>query len=106
MASKVTFKKQPRLTGRMGVGHPYQIVDCKIKKQTFGVLDAPTWQTKDHKWAVRIMIIKPEPDDNPNCNWKWITFRERHDNEESARAWIQENIDAIRQKYTLRFTDK
>ena len=106
MATKVTFKKQPKETGLGAVGHPYQDIDCKIKKRKFGYISAPTWRTKDHKWVVRVMVMKTEPDDNPNCAWRWVEFANRFDDDEKAKAWLQENIDEIQQKYTLRFVEE
>lgn len=103
MATKFTFKKHPALTGLAAVGHSKQSIDCKIKKKVFGTIDAPTWRTKDRKWSIRIMIEKDQPDDNPNCAWKWISYKRRFDEPEEAKQWLQDNIDAIRQKYTLRF---
>lgn len=104
MATKVTFKQHPALTGLAAVGHSKRSIDCKIKKQTFGTIDAPTWQTKDNKWSIRIMIKKDQPDDNPNCDWRWIGFRARFDEPEQAKQWLQDNIESIQKKYTLRFT--
>lgn len=105
MATKVTFKKHPALTGLAAVGHTQQSIDCKIKKKMFGTIDAPTWQTKDRKWSVRIMIMKTEPDGNPNCDWKWIACKFRFDDAEQAKQWLQSNIETIQQRYTLRFCE-
>lgn len=102
---KVTFKKHPKETGLASVGNPYQSVDCKINKKTFGLICAPTWQTKGNKWSIQIMVIKTEPDNNPNCNWKWINFKATFDSPELAREWLQSNIENILNKYTLRFSE-
>lgn len=101
----VTFKKQTALSGLAAVGNPYSDVDCKLRKKVFGAIGAPNWQTKDNCWTIRIVIEKPEPDDNPNCSWKWIRFAKRFVDEAEARVWLLQNIDAIQEKYTLHFLD-
>lgn len=101
----ITFKKQPKEKGLASVGSPNQSIDCKINKKTFGMICAPNWQTKDNKWSVGIMIIKPAVDNNPNCNWKWIHFTKSFDEPEQAKIWLQENIDKITAKYKLRFSE-
>ena len=99
----ITFKKHPRNTGLYAVGHPYQNVDIKINKKCFGIIYAPNWQTEDRKWTIGIMIVETELDDNPNCTWKWIYFKQKFDEESHARQWIQEHIDKIMKRYDLRF---
>jgi len=105
--TKVTFKKHPEMTGRAGIGYPYQNVDVKIKKKKFGEISAPTWQTEDNRWSISVMVVKKQIDEdgNTNCPWKWIHFKQRFVKEEHAREWIQEYIDEIIKKYVLQFED-
>lgn len=102
--TKVTFKKEPKETGLAAVGRPYQASYCKIKGKGFGTLDPPSIRGA-HVWTVRVMIMKPEPDGNPNCDWKWLTFKRTHNSDEQARVWLQENIDRIQEIHTLRFAE-
>ena len=96
---KVTFKKEPKETGLMSISFPNQSVNLKIKGKTFGMINAPTWQTEDNRWSISIMVT------GLNNEWKWVNFKQRFLNEQYAREWIQEYIDAIMKKYTLRFED-
>jgi len=101
----ITFKKHPAQTGLSGVGYPYQSVDIKIKKKRFGIINAPNWQTEGNVWKIMIAIKKPEPDDNPNCDWKWITFKKDFEDETQARTYIQESIVGIMKKFELHYFD-
>lgn len=103
---KVTFKKEPRMPGLMGVGFPYQSVNIKINKKAVGVIHAPNWQSKDSLWGVSFSVMKAEPDDNPNCNWKWIHLKKRFADEETARGWVKSNIEEVAGKYTFYYMDE
>lgn len=104
MATKVTFKKQPKPKGLAAAGYSERSIDCMINRKTFGTIAAPTWQDSENKWSVSATIVKPAPDNNPNCEWKWIRFKLKHDTAEAAKEWLQNNIDLIRTKYTLWLT--
>ena len=97
----LSFKKQARETGLRSVGNPVPSVDIKINKKVIGYLSAPTWQTKDNKWGINFSVVKPEPDENPNCKWKWIAVKTRFETENEAREFVKENIEAISKRYTL-----
>lgn len=105
---RVTFKKEKRETGRMGVGRPYQSVYIKVNKKICGMINAPTWQTKDNKWSVSLSVIKNDimEDGNENCDWMNKQFRQRFDTEEDARIFVRETlIPEITKKYKLKTFD-
>ena len=100
---KVTFKKYPRETGLASVGNSQQSVNIKVDKKVVGIIHAPNWQTVDHKWSLSFSVIKDTPDDNPNCDWKWIFLKARFDTEEDARSFVIRNIDKLAEKYKFHY---
>lgn len=94
------------MTGLMGVGFPYQSVNIKVDKKVVGVIHAPNWQTKDNLWGVSFSVIKATPDDNPNCDWKWIHLKARFANEEDAREFVKNNIGDVVERYTFHYMDE
>ena len=99
----ITFKRQSKDTGLAGVCNPDPDVDIKLNKKVFGHIVAPNWRTKDNKWGICIAIIKTEPDNNLNCNWKNIILKIRFDTEDDARQWMVNNIEKILEKFQLHF---
>lgn len=99
---KISFKKQ---TGLMAVGKPHQSVDIKLNKKRCGTINAPNWQSKDNMWSICLMVFKTEPDNNPNCNWKWITLAAIFENEMLARDWIKARWEGISKKYQIRTSE-
>lgn len=69
----------------------------KYKKHEVGAID----DDKPHK--IRLMVMKNETitDNNPNCAWKWITLKKDSESLEEAKTFLNQNFDAIVQKYTL-----
>lgn len=63
----------------------------------------PSWQSPDRKWTIGFAIEKKEPDDNPNCPWKWIYLKHKTDSEEDARSYAKSIIDTIILNYELHF---
>jgi len=101
MAAKITFKNYPKATGLSSVGSPQQSIDCKIKKNVFGAILAPSYKTKDNKWRVSIMVDEKKP--GRDDTWKWLTFSKTFDDSEEAKVWLRANIDSIIEKYPLHF---
>lgn len=103
----ITFKKHAPYTGLMAVGHPYQVVDIKFNKQTFGHISPPNWRDKDNKWTVRVAryYTEGEENPNPNCPWRWVSFRASFDNEANARVWCKENLPEWLQQFTPYYSD-
>jgi hypothetical protein len=100
----ITFKKQPKETGLHSIGYPYPNVDIKLDKKTMGYISAPTWQTKN-VWNIYLSVKKSEPDDNSNCDWKWVTVKKDFENEIEAREFIKGHIEEIQKKFVFHFTE-
>lgn len=79
---RFTFKKQPKITGLAGVGHPNQHVDIKQAGLIVGQITAPSYRRST--WGVGLMINKPASE---NCGWSWWFPRE-FATEEQARDWL------------------
>jgi hypothetical protein len=43
------------------------------------------------------MIIKNNimEDNNPNCEWRWLTLKKKSDSLQEAKDWLNENIEVI-----------
>jgi len=92
MANKFTFKKHAKETGLRSVGHPNQNVDIKCGGKLVGIIYAPSWATKDNKWSVSFAV---QDADGENCKWKWVSFKARFDDEQSAREFVNNNVEKI-----------
>lgn len=101
----VTFKKHPQETGLAGIGHPNPLVDIKINKKVVGLIVGPSWKTPDNLWRVRFTVKKDHPDENPNCDWKWMQLKIKFETEADARTWAKENFKGISEKYTLHYLE-
>jgi len=101
---KLTFKKQSRSTGLMSVGHPFPITDIKINKKIMGYISPPAWDTKN-VWTIHYSIKKSVPDNNMNCDWKWLNVPNEFDTEKDARLFVKEHIQSIINRFVLHFTD-
>jgi hypothetical protein len=55
-------------------------------------------------FAIRLMVMKTETitDNNPNCDFKWITLNKKSSSLEEAKEFLNANIELILIKYTLR----
>lgn len=106
MKTKVTFKNFPKETGLAAIGNHNRSIECKIKRKTFGHINAPNWTT-EKVWTISIMVMKTEliTDNNPNCNWKWVTFKTKFLIPDQAKIWLQEKIEEIVEIYHLRFEE-
>lgn len=104
-ANKFTFKKQPKATGLGAVGYTKQSIYIKLEGKICGSIDAPNWTTKDNLYSIRLMVFKDQPDSNPNCNWKWITFKFKSGNPEECKQFLNDNFLEINAKYKIRVDD-
>lgn len=102
---KLSFKKQPRETGLSAIGYPNSNTLIKVDNKIVGEIFAPTWHSKDDLWHIYFMIKKIEPDDNANCDWKWIFLKKGFETEVEGRNFIKENLDKIAKKYIFHFSE-
>lgn len=103
--NKLSFKKDPRETGLAAVGNPHPDVRIKLDGGEVGVIDGPSWQTKDCRWRVRVAIDAPKTPEKP-AGFRWATFKVTHDSEAAARAWVKANWAAILRDHRLHDLDK
>jgi hypothetical protein len=103
-ATKVTFKNGEKETGLARIVRPYPETRMRLNKRVFGTIHPPTAMGAD-TWSISIMVMKETPDDNPNCDWKSITFAKKFDTLILAKEFIQEKIDYVLSKYTLKFME-
>jgi hypothetical protein len=94
---KITFKKEPRETGIMGVGHPYPNTIIKESKKEVGIIYAPNWKTKDNMWGVSISVKKQITKKEP-APFKWVHLKKRFNTEPEARVFVKENLQNFLEK--------
>ncbi len=82
------FKREKVATGNAGVGNPYPNTVIKVENKQVGTIVAPNWRSKDNLWHVRF-AVKCE------TGWKWITLKEKFEEETLAREYIQANVERI-----------
>lgn len=102
---KPTFKKQAKGTGLSAVGHPKQNIDIKLDKKRIGTIYAPNWQ--QGKWEVSFAIKKKDimEDGNPNCEWRWVNFKENFYTDFLAKEFVKEMFDKINSTYEFHYFD-
>lgn len=101
MEPKLTFKKEKPLRGLSSIGHGDTTL-IKSDGKVVGTIQQAHYNSNYTGWKLGVMILKPEPDKNPNCDWKWIFFKKTFEKEEQAREYLQKNWAWLNQKYTLR----
>jgi hypothetical protein len=90
---KFTFKKGEKSTGLARVAEPYPVTHIKLNKKKIGQIRPPN--SNNNEWAVSISVKKSEPDDNPNCDWKWLKLKVSFAQEKIAREWVKHNLEDI-----------
>ena len=102
----ISFKKDKPETGLAGVGYPYEGSVIKLNKKVMGYITAPNWQRNG--WSIGIQIIKDEKytDNNPNCEWKWIYFKQRFDTEAEAKRYIKDHISDWNERFTFYYDEE
>lgn len=98
---KVTFKNQKRERGLGAIGSPIPSVDILFNKKLVGVICAPNWRTSDNTWTVGITVKKEHPDNNPNCDWKWVYFKQKFEDLEQAKKFIIYNANQLTLHYNI-----
>lgn len=102
---RVTFRKDPRLTGLAAVGHPYQTVRIKVDKKVCGWIQPPSWQKRD--WTIWLRVIKKDimEDGNPNCEWINKRMKSYPTEQEARNATPCMIKELLEQGYTLSFEE-
>jgi hypothetical protein len=98
---KITFKKGAKPTGLFSVGHPFADTIIKIDGKEVGYITAPSWESQTHQWGFSFSVMKIEPDDSPDCNWKNIILKLHVDTEALARDMVPDIVEKLSKKYTF-----
>lgn len=96
---RISFRRHKKETGLRGIGYPWPQVSIKVNGKEVGNIFPKTWNTE--YWRVGFTVKKLEPDDNPNCDWKWIWLKQKGNSEEEAREIAIKAIPILLQKYTF-----
>ena len=73
----------------------------KLKRKTVGSIDS-----EDFK--IRLSVIKEGlkiTDNNPNCDWKWVTLKKENKSLQEAKDFLNTNNILIQQTYNLKLLD-
>lgn len=94
MATKFTFKKEPRETGLASVGNPNPDTQIKLDKKRVGTIRGPSWSSKDNLWRVMFVVKTDEPE-HKHCGWKWVTLKKKFETEPEARLFVNEHFEKM-----------
>jgi hypothetical protein len=94
---RLSFKKNKRETGRVGIGYPYPSTDIKVDRKVVGHIIPPTWQTKNNTWSIQIAVEKDDihSDGNANCPWRWVFLKLEFDEEKDAREYLKNHTEGL-----------
>ena len=97
---KFTFKTHKETGSYAWLHKPYHKV--LLNKNEVGSIEPD----KPHKIKLMVMKKDIQEDNNPNCLWRWITLKRESESLQEAKDFLNENIDAILTKYTIRIYEK
>jgi hypothetical protein len=97
---KFTFKTHRETGSYAWLSKPFH--DILLNKNNVGSIDHEKPNT------IRLMVMKKNilEDGNPNCPWKWIQLKKASESLQEAKDFLNENIDVILTKYTIRIYEK
>ncbi len=54
-------------------------------------------------FKIKLMVVKKDilEDGEPNCNWKWITFKHESKSLKEAKEFLKTNYELITKNYKL-----
>lgn len=97
---KLSFKKHAKETGLRAVGNPYPDTDIKLGGKKIGYISAPNWQGVDRQWRIKL-AVKRAPQPGLPANFDWTTLIAKFDDEKTAREFVKQNIEKIKDKFDL-----
>jgi hypothetical protein len=97
---KFTFKTHKETGSYAWLHKPYH--KFLLNKNEVGSIEPD----KPHKIKLMVMKKDIQEDNNPNCLWRWITLKRESESLQEAKDFLNENIDAILTKYTIRIYEK
>ena len=97
---KFTFKTD-RPTGSFASFFP-NYNHIKLDKKKVGSIDDKT------PFKIKLMVIKDDimEDNNPNCEWKWITLKKESQSLQEAKDFLNKYIADLVIKYKLHLSEQ
>ena len=92
--AKFTFKKNP------GGSWDNDTHYIKYKKKKCGSITKGRY---DKNWTIGFIIKKDKPDENPNCDWKWIILKKKFEKPNEAKTFLNDNKEGIFSTYNIHF---
>lgn len=58
-------------------------------------------------YTIRLQVIKTNinEDGNPNCAWRWVTFKKEFNTLKDAKEWLNRNFEEINKSFKIKATD-
>lgn len=105
----ISFKKAPRQTGLAGVAQ-MPSYDVKVDKKVCGKVSKNSPYNRDKGiYSIGLTVKKDkniQSDENEsNCDWQWIFFKNNCQTDEEAQAFIKQAILKLPAKYILHFLE-
>ena len=99
MKGKFTFKTE-KATGQFRSFFPDHHY-IKIKGKQCGSINEKV------PYRIRLMVVKKDinEDDNPNCEWKWISLKKESKTLQEAKDFLNKRFSEILGMYKLYFLD-
>jgi hypothetical protein len=75
------------------------IIEIKRNKKLVGNI------SPDKPFKIRLHVIKDGinfKDNNPNCDWKWITLKKESNSIEEAKQFLKDNFEEINKNFSLK----
>lgn len=90
MKHRITFKKEPRVTGLAGIGAG-TLVHIKLNGGCIGAMrTGGAFNKNADVWVISISIVTEET----KSGFKWVTFKHKPDTEEEVREFCVRTITA------------
>lgn len=98
-ASKFTFKTEKPKGKYKSFDEDCHYI--KLNGHEVGTIDAKS------PFLIRLQVMKTDTitDNNPNCAWKYITLAKESESLDDAKKFLNDNINTITSKFTIKTED-
>lgn len=96
---KLTFKREKRVTGLAGIGHPYRNTFIKGDKKHVGLITGPNHRDAT-EWEIRFCIKREVTVDRP-APFRWVTLKTKFNDEPAARQFVIDRWQDIQRAHDL-----
>jgi hypothetical protein len=86
--TRFTFRRLPRETGLASVGRPWPDTEIKLGGRDVGLICSPSWSSDGMAWRVCLRIAAGE-------SWENKRLKAQFENEDAARAFLNEHFAAL-----------